>query len=127
MHRGQVRTISAGFSCVPLPELVQSVADGVAFVKTYDHDGRNTPCAWRRQRGGDKDRVNFTCAAHVCCGVKLRLRVPAGRAGQVVLTVSSDTEHSKEVCDYDRSNAALSRAQKRRLQVKSGLVSASQG
>ena len=86
------------------------MADGKAALQSFDDDGKNSDSAWTRLPGGDANRITYECSMHVACGVKVRLNVKSlgGSLERIV-----GVEHSSEINEFDRLNAALTKSQKK--------------
>ena len=89
----------------------ETMADGRAALLSYSDDGKNTECRWKREPGGLATRIKYSCAMHLDCGVKLRL-VGDNTSG-VALEKIVGVDHAIERNEYDRTNAALTKEQKR--------------
>ena len=78
---------------------------------SYSDDGKNVGCYWKRVPGGEVWCIKYACTFHIDCPAKVRLigDVVSG----VVLEKSLGVEHSVELNEYDRENAALTREQKK--------------
>jgi hypothetical protein len=86
-----------------------SFESGRAALALYDDGTKNPGCHWKREPGGTAQRITFVCSMHLDCGAKVRLvSKPSGS----VLERLSNVEHSNEINEYDRANAALTREQK---------------
>ena len=77
---------------------------------SYNDDGKNVGCCWKRERGGLATRIKYVCSFHIGCPAKVRLigDVAQGVFFEKLLGI----EHSVELNEYDRENAALTREQK---------------
>ena len=86
------------------------MADGKVALQAFDDDGKNAESAWKRVPGGEAHRITYVCSMHVDCGVKVRLNVKSlgGSLERIV-----GVEHSSEMNEFDRSNAALTKSQKK--------------
>ena len=87
-----------------------SFESGRAALALYDDGTKNPGCHWKREPGGTAQRITFVCSMHLDCGAKVRL--VAKPSGSTVLEKLRNVEHSKEINEYDRANAALTREQK---------------
>ena len=86
-----------------------SFESGRAALALYDDGTKNQGCHWKREPGGSAQRIMFACSMHLDCGAKVRLvSKPSGS----VLERLRNVEHSNEINEYDRANAALTREQK---------------
>lgn len=88
--------------------------EGKALLSKFNHNNLNPSCSWRAIAGGDRDRRKFRCGAHLACGVMVRL---LEQDGKCKLQILAGVEHAVERDQLDRSNAALSREQKRELKI----------
>jgi hypothetical protein len=87
-----------------------SFESGRAALALYDDGTKNPGCHWKREPGGSAQRIIFACSMHLDCGAKVRL--VAKPSGSTVLERLRNVEHSNEINEYDRANAALTREQK---------------
>ena len=97
---------------IPLPDSVTTMSEAATFVRSYDHEGSNAACAWKAMRGGQLRFRRWKCIAHQQCTVILTARTL--HQGGVSLYVT-EGEHAAIENLFDRSNASLTRLQKREV------------
>ena len=93
--------------------VVPSLDDGITYLESYNDDGKNAMCEWQRISGGDSWRKRYGCSMHLHCAVEVR--VVATADGSVHVERKRGTIHSTELKDFDRTNAKLTKEQKKRL------------
>ena len=104
---------SFGLKNVPLPDEVKTVKEAALWVgESYTHGNRNPHAAWKSMAGGQSYWRRWRCNAHVDCPVIVIARMPREPSSRVQVWVK-DVEHTAVEEEYDRTNAALDRVQKK--------------